>query len=359
MNFCSKIQKIHFFFLTITCLVLIGFVLTPHALSAQTLRADANNDGVVDGADYLIWVNHYELTTLQGKLEGDFNNDTQVNGLDFVIFLQNYGPAAQTPSITPTATPTSGQVELGNIALHKTVTASSHDTDAPDPNAVTDGDTTTRWSSAWSQPEWVQIDLGRTYTVSRVVLNWQRSYGQAYRIETSADGSTWNTIFTTTTGDGGIDNLTNVNGTGRYIRMYGTQRACDACGGKLYGFSLWEFEVYTTSTGTTSTPTPIRTGTVTPTPTKTPTPAVTGTTVCFVKVAGVIYNMQPAIGIKLTDPNTQKTHTHSISNFKCGTLAAPTDMTTTYLGKHLKMGCAPRLAPYIYTPPAPDDPTCQ
>jgi hypothetical protein len=324
-------------------------------LYAQTSVADANSDGIVDGIDYLIWAVHYGLTTSNGKQDGDFNTDLVVNGIDYVVFLQNYGTIGSTPTSTVSPNPT--QAQTGNIARNKTVTASSHDTDAPNPQAVVDGSTTTRWSSAWSQPQWIQIDLGQSYTISRVVLNWQAAYGSGYRIETSEDASTWATVYATSTGNGAIDDLSGLNGHGRYVRMYGTQRACDTCGGKLYGFSLWEFEVYAVGSGSTSTPSPTRNPSVSPT--KTPTPIITGTTTCFVKVAGVIYNLQPAVGIKLVDPNTKKTQTHSRSDFKCGTLDNPTDMTNTYLSKHLKMGCAQRLAPYIYTLPAPEDPTCQ
>ncbi len=42
------------------------------------------------------------------------------------------------------------------------------------------------------------------------------------------------------TGDGGIDDLT-VSGTGRFIRMNGTQRALTGV-----GYSLWEFQVFGT-----------------------------------------------------------------------------------------------------------------
>jgi hypothetical protein len=37
---------------------------------------------------------------------------------------------------------------------------------------------------------------------------------------------------------GGVDDLT-VTGTGRYVRVYGTQRALSP-----YGYSLWEVEVF-------------------------------------------------------------------------------------------------------------------
>lgn len=90
-------------------------------------------------------------------------------------------------------------------------------------------------------------------------------------------------------------------------------------------------------------------------PPATPPPAPSG---CFVTVNGYLYNMQSAIGVVLTDPNTSKTRNHTSGNFHCGSFSAPTNMTSTYLSKHSGMGCADRLAPYIYTPPAPKDPSC-
>jgi hypothetical protein len=99
---------------------------------------------------------------------------------------------------------------------------------------------TTRWSSLFSDPQWIYVDLGATYTINRVVLRWEVAYGRSYTIQTSSNASTWTTIFTTTTGNGATDDLA-VNGTGRYVRMRGTVR------GTTYGYSLWEFEVYGTA----------------------------------------------------------------------------------------------------------------
>jgi hypothetical protein len=123
-----------------------------------------------------------------------------------------------------------------NIAQGKPTTASStENTGTPAANA-TDGNTGTRWSSAFSDPQWLQVDLGQSYNVSAVTLNWEAAYAKAYQIQTSADGANWTTVYSTTTGAGGTENLS-VNGTGRYIRMYGTAR------GSAYGYSLWEFQV--------------------------------------------------------------------------------------------------------------------
>jgi hypothetical protein len=124
-----------------------------------------------------------------------------------------------------------------DLALNQPTTASSQENASfPAPNA-TDGNTGTRWSSAFSDPQWLDVDLGSTRNICGVSLNWETAYGKAFQIQVSNDNSTWTTIYSTTTGTGGIQNLT-LSGSGRYIRVYGTVRATQ------YGYSLWEFDVY-------------------------------------------------------------------------------------------------------------------
>ena len=125
----------------------------------------------------------------------------------------------------------------GNIALNRSVTASSTETpDFPATGAV-DGSYGTRWASSYVDPSWIRVDLGAPTPVGRVVLRWEAAYGRSYQIQTSNDGTVWTTIYSTTTGDGGVDDLT-LTGNGRYIRMNGLAR------GTTWGYSLWEFEVY-------------------------------------------------------------------------------------------------------------------
>jgi hypothetical protein len=115
--------------------------------------------------------------------------------------------------------------------------ASSTETTAfPAGNAV-DGNTATRWSSAFGDPQWIYVDLGSVATVTRVVLNWEAAFARAYQIQVSNDASAWTTVFSTTTGTGGVNDLA-VSGSGRYVRMNGTQR------GTVWGYSLWEFQVF-------------------------------------------------------------------------------------------------------------------
>jgi NedA-like, galactose-binding domain/F5/8 type C domain/Glycosyl hydrolases family 16 len=180
-----------------------------------------------------------------------------------------------TATATRTATPTAGTCGATNAALNHAVTASAVENGGTPASAAVDGNLGTRWSSAFSDPQWIRVDLGATVSICRVVLRWEAAYGRAYQIQVSNNDSTWTTIFNTTTGDGGVDDLI-VSGSGRYVRMYGTVRATQ------YGYSLWEFEVYgsggTPTATATSAPTPTRTATPTPTRTATPPPSGSCTT---------------------------------------------------------------------------------
>ncbi|MFG2149494.1 family 20 glycosylhydrolase [Streptomyces sp. NPDC048696] len=131
-----------------------------------------------------------------------------------------------------------GLSQPGNLARNRPTTASSTETPNFPAASATDGDPGTRWSSAYSDPQWLQVDLGSTQSVGRVVLRWETAYGKSFQIQLSDDATTWRTVYSTTSGTGGVQDLTGLSGAGRYIRVYGTQR------GTQYGYSLYEFEVY-------------------------------------------------------------------------------------------------------------------
>jgi beta-glucosidase len=134
-------------------------------------------------------------------------------------------------------TSTTGQPPAGApISEFQNVTASSWE-GGNAPAAALDGRTTTRWSSQFSDPQWIQVDLGGAATITGVTLAWEAAYATAYRIETSTNGTTWTQIHATTAGRGGTERLT-VSGAGRFIRLYGTARATG------YGYSLWELQVF-------------------------------------------------------------------------------------------------------------------
>ncbi|GEM44443.1 glycosyl hydrolase [Deinococcus cellulosilyticus] len=124
-----------------------------------------------------------------------------------------------------------------NIAYGRPATASSVQSGYPASN-VTDGNLSTRWSSAASNNQSLTIDLGSARTFNNVQLAWEAAYGRAYQIQVSNDGVSWWTVYNTTTGDGGTDSVSFTATTGRYIKLQLVTR------GTSYGFSLWDVSVF-------------------------------------------------------------------------------------------------------------------
>ncbi|MFG2049075.1 discoidin domain-containing protein [Micromonospora sp. NPDC048935] len=149
-------------------------------------------------------------------------------------------------ALTPTGATAPAQAAPTLLSQGRTATASSTENAGTPASAAVDGNTGTRWASAFSDPQWLQVDLGARATISQVNLIWEGAYGRAFQLQTSDDGATWTTIYSTTTGTGGTQSLT-VTGAGRYVRMNGTAR------GTGYGYSLWEFQVYGETGGSTPT----------------------------------------------------------------------------------------------------------
>src|SRR5207248_1524487 len=90
-----------------------------------------------------------------------------------------------------------------NAALGKPTTASSTENASFPAANATDGNPGTRWSSAFSDPQWLEVDLGSSQGMCGVTLNWEAAYATAFQIQTSADNANWTSIFSTTTGTGG------------------------------------------------------------------------------------------------------------------------------------------------------------
>ncbi|MFV2114065.1 discoidin domain-containing protein [Micromonospora sp. LOL_025] len=146
-------------------------------------------------------------------------------------------------ALTPAAATPPAQAAPSLLSQGRPATASSTENAGTPAAAAVDGDAGTRWASAFSDPQWIQVDLGARANLSQVVLSWEGAYGRAFTIQTSDDGAAWTTVHSTSAGTGGTQTL-NVAGAGRYVRMHGTAR------GTGYGYSLWEFQVYGEAGGT-------------------------------------------------------------------------------------------------------------
>jgi trehalose/maltose hydrolase-like predicted phosphorylase len=167
-----------------------------------------------------------------------------ISGAALPVTVAN-GPARTVKPGSTLTIPTrqTNQSATTDIARCQTVSASSADPSYPAVGAV-DGTGSVGWSSASTAtgPQWLEVDLGKSYTINHVTLDWAAAYAKGYQIQTSANGKTWTTIYSTSTGSGGTDDLA-VTGTGRYIRMNATVP------GTSSGYSLYGFEVNGTPAG--------------------------------------------------------------------------------------------------------------
>ncbi|PWI07896.1 hypothetical protein DIZ27_24745 [Streptomyces sp. NWU339] len=118
-------------------------------------------------------------------------------------------------------------------------TASSQYSPAYAPHLVVDGSKNTRWAAAYTDDEWIQVELARPITSGRVELHWQGAYARDYDLLVSPDGESWTTVRSVRgKSDDSVDEFA-VSGAGefRYVRMHGVTRATK------WGYSIWEFWV--------------------------------------------------------------------------------------------------------------------
>ena len=125
-----------------------------------------------------------------------------------------------------------------NLARLATVTASGEENGDLAAGNAADGDMKTRWGSRHRDGEWIKFDLGCEREVAKVVLFWENARADSYKIEVSTDGVKWNTVFHTSSNDGGRQEHAFKQAKARYVRITGLSRNTD------YGISLFEVEIH-------------------------------------------------------------------------------------------------------------------
>lgn len=128
-----------------------------------------------------------------------------------------------------------------NIALNKTVKASSYENNGTLPEGVNDGDLSTRWGSAHKDNEYIYIDLEQTCYVDYVTLRWEAAYANRFAliVTDNLEDRTNELIVQQSTYQsfGGVQTIP-LTKKGRYIILVGLSRATS------YGTSLYELEAY-------------------------------------------------------------------------------------------------------------------
>jgi hypothetical protein len=79
-------------------------------------NADFNNDGKVDGADFLVWQKGQGLTGQTDKSHGDANGDGSVNAGDLSVWQQTFG-TSPTAAVAVTGVPEPASILLTAVAL--------------------------------------------------------------------------------------------------------------------------------------------------------------------------------------------------------------------------------------------------
>jgi hypothetical protein len=118
-------------------------------------------------------------------------------------------------------------------------TASSQENATLGAGKAIDGDLNTRWSSAFSDPQWIYVDYGAKVLIKEVKVTWEAAYSKNYDVQvaTSAAGP-WTTIYSRNPFGGGVDDKTGLAAQGRYLRVYSNAR------GTQYGNSIKEIQAW-------------------------------------------------------------------------------------------------------------------
>ena len=177
--------------------------------------------------------------------------------------------------------PLVARAQATNLALNKPVTFSGQQTGNEAAHAV-DGSATTRWAaSPW--PQWIQVDLGATYSIAQTEFTPYASRAYQYRVEVSLNGTSYTTVVDKTGNTTGAATFTDsfAAASARYVRLTVTG-ASGYTGGWA---SLYEFRVFSSLTPPTNTPTvtSTKTNTLVPTITRTSTQTNTAPPPTFTK----------------------------------------------------------------------------
>ncbi len=147
------------------------------------------------------------------------------------------------------------------ISTNARVLASSAENAGTLPSFINDGDNSTRWGSSHTADEWVALDLGGEYFLSRVSLLWETAFGSKYELQVAPAGAptkkisvtyagtaheievpvdeAWITAATVSISSPGEKTTQLIaDGKYRYVRMRGLERGTD------YGYSIHEMKVY-------------------------------------------------------------------------------------------------------------------
>ncbi len=126
---------------------------------------------------------------------------------------------------------------LTGVLPSESAKASSEQSSGNSAAKAFDGNSDTRWSSTFTSPEWIWVNLGHVGEVSAVTLTWE-AWATSYSIDVSLDCLTWKSVYSTTIGSLQQGQVTFPPANARYVRI-----SCIKRGEPQYGYSLYEIRV--------------------------------------------------------------------------------------------------------------------
>ncbi len=211
----------------------------------QTITLPVNSIALVgSGTDPDGTISAYTWTQLSGPPASMANANSATLNLKsltvgtyvFRLTVTDNSGATASDDVNLTVNPaiTSGT----NLAFAKPVVTSSNEWLGLAGTGAVDGDYGTRWSSSWSDLQWIYVDLGSSVNINRVKITWEIAIAYNYKVQVSTDAITWVDMKTITANTSLVNDHTALNGTGRYVRVLCIAR------GTNYGYSIFELEVY-------------------------------------------------------------------------------------------------------------------
>ncbi len=183
----------------------------------------------------IYWTTALESQVFFNDLQVEANGSKTVSPLSSTKYkLTTTGDTSDSDEIEVQVLPAEGI----NRALDGVVKSSTAATNFSAANAI-DGDPNTAWKSKLESSPWIYIDFEKLMDFKRVVLKWGRNYGIAYKLQSISEAGALATIYTQTAGTGGVEQINNLTGSGRYLRLQCTQKFITDS-----GYVLNEFEVY-------------------------------------------------------------------------------------------------------------------
>jgi hypothetical protein len=138
----------------------------------------------------------------------------------------------------------------GNNGATAIASASSIETASFAASNMNDGNRATRWASAYGPTQSLVINLGSVQAIDRVRISWELAYAVDFELQvaTNSDFSGYTVVKQVTdnapTAHNGqyINEFSGLNASGQYIRLVATRR--NVINGQVYGYSIYEFEVF-------------------------------------------------------------------------------------------------------------------